>query len=210
MPNFAVDLIAAHLSHVTLFGPRELRCARIVVDRFGGEVRGYWHDDNRYAAVGETEGGHDFAITHDQLLVDPWLFQYYGEKPVLDLTKPEEKAESLLRYGNPEKWSLVYAAQGKPGLTGIPAEATFHGIMERATMTSENNLHVSDELLTQLQATAAANGKTTDELAEEAVRRLLEHQALDNLAARGATHAERVGRKPADAVAAVREVRRGR
>jgi hypothetical protein len=77
-------------------------------------------------------------------------------------------------------------------------------------MTSENNLHVSEELLTQLQATAAANGKTTDEMAEEAVRRLLEHQALDNLAERGRSHAERAGRKPSDAVPAVREIRRGR
>jgi predicted transcriptional regulator len=77
-------------------------------------------------------------------------------------------------------------------------------------MTCENNLHVSDELLSQLQAIASASGKTTEELAEEAVRRLLEHQALDNLAARGGSHAERAGRKPSDAVAAVREVRRGR
>jgi cytochrome c553 len=65
-------------------------------------------------------------------------------------------------------------------------------------------------LLSQLQAIAAASGKSTEELAEEAVRRLLEHQALDNLATRGSSHAERAGRKPSDAVADVRQVRRGR
>jgi len=48
-------------------------CARIIADRFGGEVRGYWHDDNPAASVGETEGGHDFAVTADRFLVEPWL-----------------------------------------------------------------------------------------------------------------------------------------
>lgn len=96
-------------------------------------------------------------------------------------------------------------------MTGPTQADTVGTIIEEAPMTSEKkNLHVSDELLTQLEATAAANGKTTDEMAEEAVRRLLEHQALDNLAERGRSHAERAGRKPADAVRAVREVRRER
>jgi hypothetical protein len=51
-------------------------CARIIVGRFGGEVRGYWHDDNPTAQVGETEGGHNFAVTADRFLVDPWLYHY--------------------------------------------------------------------------------------------------------------------------------------
>jgi hypothetical protein len=36
-------------------------CARIITQRFGGEVRGYYHADNPTARVGETQYGHDFA-----------------------------------------------------------------------------------------------------------------------------------------------------
>jgi hypothetical protein len=82
-------------------------CARIVADRFGGEVRGYYHAHNPTAGVGEAEGGHDFAITSDQFLVDPWLFHYYGESPVLDLDVPADQAEALARYGPEEHWQRV-------------------------------------------------------------------------------------------------------
>ena len=40
-------------------------CARIITDRFGGKVVGYYHADNPTARVGEVEFGHDFAITED-------------------------------------------------------------------------------------------------------------------------------------------------
>jgi hypothetical protein len=82
-------------------------CARIIADRFGGEVRGYWHEDNPAARVGETEGGHDFAVTPERFLVDAWLFQYYGDSPVLDLTDAADRAEAVTRYGPEEKWELV-------------------------------------------------------------------------------------------------------
>ena len=82
-------------------------CARIITERFGGEVRGYWHDDNPTARAGEVEGGHDFAITADRFLVDPWLFHYYGESPVLDLNIPAERAEALARYGLEENRQLL-------------------------------------------------------------------------------------------------------
>ena len=87
-------------------------CARIVADRFGGEVRGYYHGDNPTARVGEVEGGHDFAIT-DRLLVDPWLFHYYGESPVLDLKVPAERAEALARYGPEENWHRLPELLGR-------------------------------------------------------------------------------------------------
>jgi hypothetical protein len=87
-------------------------CARIIVDRFGGEVRGYYHAHNPAALVGETEGGHDFAITSDKFLVDPWLFHYYGGSPVLDMTLPEDRAEALGRYGPEENWQRVPDVQG--------------------------------------------------------------------------------------------------
>jgi hypothetical protein len=92
-------------------GERETRnctgCALIIADRFGGEVRGYYHAHNPTARVGESEGGHDFAITSDQFLVDPWLFHYYGESPVLDLGVPADQAEALARYGPEENWQRV-------------------------------------------------------------------------------------------------------
>jgi hypothetical protein len=82
-------------------------CARIVVERFGGEVRGYYHADNPSAWVGETEGGHDFAVTSDRFLVDPWLYHYYCEAPVLDLAAPADQAEAVARYGPSEKWARL-------------------------------------------------------------------------------------------------------
>src|SRR3954467_7936193 len=77
-------------------------------------------------------------------------------------------------------------------------------------MADGKNVGVSDELYAAVDAVAKAEGKTADELFEEAGRKLLEHKGLDDLARRGAGHAERGGRPPSDAVSAVREVRRGR
>jgi hypothetical protein len=91
-------------------------CARIIAERFGGEVRGYYHAHNPTAGVGETEGGHDFAITSDRFLVDPWLFHYYGMSPVLDLDDPAEQAEALVRYGPEENWQPVpHVPRAMPG-----------------------------------------------------------------------------------------------
>jgi hypothetical protein len=70
-------------------------------------VRGYYHDDNPEARVGDTEGGHDFAVTTDRFLVDPWLYHYYGESPVLDMDVPADRAEVLARYGPEENWKLM-------------------------------------------------------------------------------------------------------
>ena len=91
-------------------------CARIITDRFGGEVRGYYHTHNPTARVGESEGGHDFAITSDRFLVDPWLYHYYGESPVLDMTVHAERTEALARYGPEENWQrLPDVTRAQPG-----------------------------------------------------------------------------------------------
>ncbi|MBZ5725526.1 MAG: hypothetical protein LAP87_11050 [Acidobacteriia bacterium] len=45
----------------------------------------------------------------------------------------------------------------------------------------QNNLHVSDDLLAELRAKAADEGKTVDELAAEALRRHLAQRTLDRL-----------------------------
>lgn len=82
-------------------------CAYLVVERFGGHVRGYYHAHNETASVGESEGGHDFALTPEGFLVDPWLFQYYGLSPVLDMDDPADRAEALSRYGPEENWQKL-------------------------------------------------------------------------------------------------------
>lgn len=52
-------------------------------------------------------------------------------------------------------------------------------------MATQNSVHVSDELLAELRARAAAEGKTVDELAEEALRKGLEEQQWQDLLAYG-------------------------
>ena len=61
-----------------------------------------------------------------------------------------------------------------------------------------------------VNAAAQAEGKTADDLLAEAARRYLEHKELDELVERGRSHAARTGRRPSDAVMAVRDIRRGR
>ena len=73
-----------------------------------------------------------------------------------------------------------------------------------------NNIHIPDDLLKEMNAAAQAQGRTADDLIAEAAHRYLEHKALDDLAARGRIHAQRAGRGASDAVAAVRDLRRGR
>lgn len=82
-------------------------CDLVITNRFGGEVRGYYHAHNPGARIGESEGGHDFAITPDRFLVDPWLFHYYGESPVLDMANPTDRAAALERYGPEENWQRL-------------------------------------------------------------------------------------------------------
>lgn len=92
----------------------------IITDRFGGKVVGYYHADNPTARVGETEYGHDFAVTEDRFLVDPWLYHYYGEGPVLDMDVAADRTEAAARYGPQENWkplppreSLVKVARSR-------------------------------------------------------------------------------------------------
>ena len=46
-------------------------------------------------------------MTADRFVVDPWLFHYYGDSPVLDLTEPAGQAEAAARYGPEENWEVV-------------------------------------------------------------------------------------------------------
>jgi hypothetical protein len=97
------------------------------------------------------------------------------------------------------------------GLTEVRTPDTVRAKIEEG-MASENNLHVPEEQLKRLEAAGTQIGKTPDEMARVAIDRMLEHLALQDLAGpgRGSSHAQRVDRKPSDAVKAVRDVRRGR
>lgn len=48
-------------------------------------------------------------------------------------------------------------------------------------MASQNNIHVPDELLAELQSKAAGEGKSVDELVAEALRLALEERSWQNL-----------------------------
>jgi plasmid stability protein len=74
-------------------------------------------------------------------------------------------------------------------------------------MATQNNLHISDELLVELQAKAAAEGKSVGELASEALRTGLEYPAWRDLVAYGWEHGRAIGFTEEQAGEIVREWR---
>jgi predicted transcriptional regulator len=75
-------------------------------------------------------------------------------------------------------------------------------------MQTQNSIHVSDELLAELQAKAEAEGKTVDELAEEALRKGLEERAWQNLLEYGRETGRASGYTEDDVPRLVKEWRR--
>jgi hypothetical protein len=75
-------------------------------------------------------------------------------------------------------------------------------------MATQNNLHVPEELLTELQTKARAEGKTVDELAEEALRKGLEDRAWQELFEYGRETGRKSGYTEADVPRLIREWRR--
>ena len=76
-----------------------------------------------------------------------------------------------------------------------------------------NNLHIPDDLLNAATAIAQADGKTTDELAANAVRRYRVHRKLDELGKYGREQARKLGYTEADVprlIAPSRREQRGR
>jgi predicted transcriptional regulator len=69
------------------------------------------------------------------------------------------------------------------------------------------NVHISDELLAELQSKAAAAGKTVDELAEEALRKGLEEQSWQDLLAYGRERGRASGYTEEDVPRVVKEWR---
>lgn len=77
-------------------------------------------------------------------------------------------------------------------------------------MATQNNLHVPDELLAELQAKAAAEGKTVDALAEEALRKGLEERGWQDLVAYGRERGRRAGLTEEQSADVVHDWRKGR
>jgi len=75
-------------------------------------------------------------------------------------------------------------------------------------MATQNNVHVSEELLAELQAKAQTEGKTVDELAEEALRKGLEERAWQDLLAYGLETGRESGYAEADVPDIVKNRRR--
>ena len=75
-------------------------------------------------------------------------------------------------------------------------------------MAAQNNVHVSEDLLAKLQAVANAEGKTVDELAEEALRNGLEEREWQDLLAYGQERGRMSGYSEEDVPRVVRENRR--
>ena len=65
-------------------------------------------------------------------------------------------------------------------------------------MASQNNIHVPEELLAELQSKAAVEGKSVDELAAEALRRGLEDSAWRDLLEYGRKTGRESGYKESD------------
>ena len=72
-------------------------------------------------------------------------------------------------------------------------------------MATDKNLHISAELLAQLEAAARAQGKTPDELGEEVIREKLD---FAQLLAAGYAHSAQRGFKPSDVLPKIAEYRR--
>ena len=75
-------------------------------------------------------------------------------------------------------------------------------------MTTENNLHVPEELLAELQAKAAAEGKTVEELAEEALRNALNLRSWQDLLDYGREQGRSSGYTEEDVPQVVKQWRR--
>jgi metal-responsive CopG/Arc/MetJ family transcriptional regulator len=80
-------------------------------------------------------------------------------------------------------------------------------------MATRNNLHIPDDLLSAVNEAAGADGKTTDEIAADALRRYLAHRKLGELGRYGREQSLRLGYTEADVprlIAASRRENRGR
>jgi hypothetical protein len=65
-------------------------------------------------------------------------------------------------------------------------------------MSTQNNVHIPDDLLSAVNAVTMADGKTTDEIAADVLRRYLAHRQLEELGQYGREQSSRLGYTEAD------------
>jgi predicted CopG family antitoxin len=71
----------------------------------------------------------------------------------------------------------------------------------------ESTISLTDEIRSQMEETARAEGKTFSEVMQEAAERYLNHRGLDRLLERGRFYASRSPYTSADVPRLVREIR---
>jgi hypothetical protein len=72
---------------------------------------------------------------------------------------------------------------------------------------ADSNIHVSEELLAELQKAAAAEQRTADELAQDAVERYLRQKRREKLYSYGEEQARKLGIREEDVPALVKQSR---
>lgn len=103
--------------------------ARMVAEKIGGKIVGYFSDDNPTAQLGESEGGHDFVIAGDHL-VDVWAREVYGERAVYNLKDPSDAARVKELYGDQSKWEPFTEEKAKevePSENPVPLRKFYQG-----------------------------------------------------------------------------------
>jgi hypothetical protein len=77
--------------------------------------------------------------------------------------------------------------------------------IEAAMATTDNNLHIPDDLLAQAEKLAASQGRTANDLAADALNRYLAHEWLNKIEHEGQERQRQVGLKTDEEVEAVVE-----
>jgi hypothetical protein len=73
---------------------------------------------------------------------------------------------------------------------------------------TQTNLHIPDDPLSAVKEAASAEGKTTDEIAADALQRYLAHRKLEELGKYGREQSRRLGYTEADVPRLIAESRR--
>ncbi len=80
------------------------------------KIFGFANEDNPECDIVREQlhpGGHDFALVDDRFLVDPWCLLVAGQDwPVVyDSHEGEDLFTLLVRYGPPQRWTHMRAAE---------------------------------------------------------------------------------------------------
>jgi len=89
--------------------------SRWLAEKSGGEVYGYFSEENPSATLAVCEGGHDFVVVDGRWLVDWWAWDHqYIDRKVFDLSDPEDARMVSKLYGDRGAWTSVTPVPGRP------------------------------------------------------------------------------------------------